>query len=159
MKVKVRLYTVSSPNIHKKLKTLSLDRSRGILYSADDVAKVIVAYDLNARKCVGHIKCSNANPNRILIYNKDSNKYRRMYVTTKQGLLLFFDIANVYQPVLIYSMKVVLRPDSGINFVKQINMDTDRNILVLGLKNSDVLVIQLIIGKEHMSTIVEKIPF
>jgi hypothetical protein len=56
-------------------------------------------------------------------------------------------------------MKVVLRPDLGMNFVKQINMDTDRNILVLGLKNSDVLVIQLIIGKEHMSTIVEKIPF
>lgn len=56
-------------------------------------------------------------------------------------------------------MKVVLRPDLGINFAKQINMDTDRNILVLGLKNSDVLVIQLIIGKEHMSTIVEKIPF
>jgi len=95
MKVKVRLYTVSTPNIHKKLKTFSLDRSRGILYSADDVAKVIVAYDLNDRKCVGHIKCSNANPNRILIYNKDSNKYRRMYVTTKQGLLLFFDIANI----------------------------------------------------------------
>ena len=95
MKVKLKLYTVSTPRIHLKLKTLSLDKSRCILYSCDDVAKVIVAYDLNARKCVGHIKCSNANPNRILIYNKDSNKCRRMYVTTKQGLLLFFDIANV----------------------------------------------------------------
>lgn len=78
-----------------KLKTMSLDRNRSVLYSCDDVAKVIVAYDLDARKCVGHIKCSNANPNRILIYNKDYNKCRRMYVTTKQGLLLFFDIANV----------------------------------------------------------------
>jgi hypothetical protein len=56
-------------------------------------------------------------------------------------------------------MKVVLRPDLGNNFCKHINLDTDRNILVLGLKNSDVLVIQLIIGKEQMSTIVEKIAF
>ena len=56
-------------------------------------------------------------------------------------------------------MKVVLRPDLGTNFVKQINFDSERNILVLRLKNSDVQVIQLITGKEHMATIVEKITF
>jgi len=76
-----------------KLKTLAIDKNRCILFSADDVAKLIVAYDLNDKKCVGHIKCSNANPNRILINNKDT-KNSRMYVTTKQGLLLFFNIQN-----------------------------------------------------------------
>lgn len=79
-----------------------------------------------------------------------------MYVTTKQGLLLFFNIENI-SPVLIHSMKVVLRPDLGYNFVKQIDLDHNKNILVLRLKNSDIIVIQLIARKEQMATIVERI--
>jgi hypothetical protein len=54
-------------------------------------------------------------------------------------------------------MKVVLRPDLGYNFVKQIDLDHNKNILVLRLKNSDIIVIQLIARKEQMATIVEKI--
>ena len=79
--------------IHRKLKTLALDQNKCVLYSADDVAKNITAYDLNQSKCASNIKCSNANPNRILINSKDS-KHSRMYVTTKQGILLFFDISQ-----------------------------------------------------------------
>ena len=60
---------------------------------------------------------------------------------------------------MMHSIRLVLRPDLGTNFVKSINFDSERNILVLRLKNCDVQVVQLITGKEHMSTIIEKITF
>jgi hypothetical protein len=74
---------------------------------------MIHAYDLNGRKSWGHIKCSNASPNRLLI----DTDIQRMYVTTREGMLLFFDIENP-TPLMIHSMRVVLRPDPGVNFVK-----------------------------------------
>ena len=58
---------MNTPRVHTKLKTLTIDQRRCILYSSDDEAKIIHAYDLNARKSAGHIKCSNASPNRLLI--------------------------------------------------------------------------------------------
>jgi hypothetical protein len=38
-------------------------------------------------------------------------------------------------------MKLVLRPELGINYVKQMDLDTNKNIIVVRLKNSDILVI------------------
>lgn len=38
-------------------------------------------------------------------------------------------------------MKLVLHPELGTNFVKQMDLDSNKNIVVLRLKNSDILVI------------------
>ena len=55
-------------------------------------------------------------------------------------------------------MKLVLRPELGINYVKQMDLDTNKNIIVVRLKNSDILVIQLIARKDFC-TIIERIQF
>ena len=59
---------------------------------------------------------------------------------------------------MIHSMRLVLRPELGADYVKQMDLDTNKNIVVVRLKNSAVLVIQLIARKDFC-TIIEKIQF
>jgi hypothetical protein len=72
-------------------------------------------------------------------------------------LFLILDISAV-TPLMIHSIKLVVRPDLCSNFAKQIDLDVNKNIVVVKMKNSDVLVIQLIAKRDHCS-IIEKIPF
>jgi hypothetical protein len=53
-------------------------------------------------------------------------------------------------------MKLVLRPELGNNYVKQMDLDTNKNIIVVRLKNSDILVLQ-IIARKDFCTIIERI--
>lgn len=55
-------------------------------------------------------------------------------------------------------MRLVLRPELGINYVKQMDLDTNKNIVIARMKNSDILVIQLIARKDFC-TIIERIQF
>ena len=55
-------------------------------------------------------------------------------------MLLFFDISeNV--PRLVHSMRMVLPSSVGTNWIKQIETDLDKNILLLRMKSSSVLVV------------------
>jgi hypothetical protein len=83
----------------------------------------------------GTIKCDNFSVSKILVDQIGG----RLLAATREGCLLFFDINGVIQ--LIYQMRVVLKPDLNKNFVKQIELDSIRNLLLLKLKNNDVLVI------------------
>ena len=38
-------------------------------------------------------------------------------------------------------MRLVLRPDLGTNYAKQMDLDVNKNIVVVRLKNQDILVI------------------
>ena len=55
-------------------------------------------------------------------------------------MFLIFDISAV-TPLMIHSIKLVVRPDLCSNFAKQIDLDVNKNIVVVKMKNSDVLVI------------------
>lgn len=45
-------------------------------------------------------------------------------------------------------MRLVLRPDLGNNYVKEMDLDTNKNNIFVRMKNSDILVIQLIARKD-----------
>lgn len=53
---------------------------------------------------------------------------------------MIFDIAEVL-PQLIHSMRLVLKPDFGANYAKSMDLDTNKNIVLIRLKNSDILLI------------------
>jgi len=65
---------------------------------------------------------------------------RRLFCATRQGMLLFCDISTE-QPQVIHSMKMVLQKSVGTNYIKQIEIDLDKKILVLRLKSSSIIVI------------------
>lgn len=65
---------------------------------------------------------------------------KRLFCATRQGMLLFCDIQSE-QPKVIHSMKMVLQPSQGTNYIKQIEIDLDKNILVVRLKSSSIIVI------------------
>lgn len=149
--MKLTLYTVSSAKVHQKLKTGCLDYNRYLVYTSEADKGLIHAYSLRKRQSVGFIKMTNARVNRIVI---DADMHR-LYATSKSGIFMIFDIQNV-QPILIHSMKCVLRPDLGTNYVKNIDLDVNKNIVVIQLKSSDILVIQLLARKDTC-TIIERI--
>lgn len=57
---------------------------------------------------------------------------------------------------MIHSMRLVLRPELGTNYAKQMDLDVNKNIVVVRLKNQDILVIQLIARKDFCP-IIERI--
>ena len=81
------------------------------------------------KKCtVGNIKTSNCQPLKLEI----DVDLARLYCATKEGLVLLFDIKEDY-PIMIHSIKLVrTMPASSIgsNFVKNLDLDNHRNILI-----------------------------
>lgn len=103
---------------------------------SDDKKWRISAFSLIDLIECGTIKCDNFCVSKILVDQLGG----RLLAATREGCLLFFDItAGMIQ--LIYQMRVVLKPDLNKNFVKQIELDSIKNLLLLKLKNNDVLVI------------------
>jgi len=135
-KFKFTLWSVSTAKVHNKLKTACLDNQRHIVYSSEVEKGIIHAYELRSRKPGGFLKASNARFNRMVV----DGEMQRLYATTRQGLFLIFDISAV-TPLMIHSIKLVVRPDLCSNFAKQIDLDVNKNIVVVKMKNSDVLVI------------------
>ena len=85
-----------------------------------------------------NLKCSNAIIDKILV----DQKSKLLYCSTKEGLLLFIDISKK-QPVLCHSLKLVKVPETGRNYIKQMDHDILRHLLVLRMKNSDMILVQL----------------
>lgn len=57
---------------------------------------------------------------------------------------------------MIHHLKLVLRPELAANYVKQLELDTSKNIAIVRLKSSDILVIQLV-ARKNFCTIIERI--
>ena len=53
-------------------------------------------------------------------------------------------------------MKCVLRPELSQNYVKNMDLDVNKNIIILHMKNSDILVVSRIPSKD-ITMIVERI--
>jgi hypothetical protein len=105
----------------------------------DSVNKTIQAFSIESWKSIGSLKCSNANVGKLLIDSEEN----RLYCSAKEGLLLFFDI-KTQLPRLCYTMRLVKVPELGRNYVKSMDLDKEKKLLVLRMKNSDVLLIQVI---------------
>lgn len=127
---------MSTAKVHNKLKAAALETHRSLVYSSDVERGYLHAYCLVKKRSVGHIKTSNA---RVRCLAIDSD-LQRLYAATTTGIFLVFDITTI-EPQLVNSMKLVLRPELGNNYVKQMDLDTKKNILVVRLKNSDILVV------------------
>ena len=138
---KLSLIPLQTLNFGDKLKGLSLalNDEAGVLYIAVTSAKTIYQYDLDSQRVFAeNLKCSNASIDRILV----DQKSKLLYCSTKEGLLLFVDISKK-QPVVCHSLKLVKVPETGRNFIKQMDHDILRHLLVLRMKNSDMILVQL----------------
>lgn len=49
---------------------------------------------------------------------------------------------------MVHSMRLVLRPELGNNYVKDMDLDINKNNVFVRMKNSDILVVQLIARKD-----------
>ena len=69
-------------------------------------------------------------------------KRDRIYCSTREGNLLFIDIKEP-MPKVVFYLPVALRvlDFKASNAVKSIHHDQDRNMLLLAMKNSDILVV------------------
>ncbi len=88
---KLELSSVQTPNIHKKIHSMAIEQTKGILYCSDDIKKRIIAYSLNTLCVAGQISMLNGFVTHMLI----DSKLERMYAASREGHLIFF---NVSQP-------------------------------------------------------------
>ena len=73
-------------------------------------------------------------------------------------MLLFFNISEQL-PQLVHSMRMILPNSLGQNYIKTIEIDMDKNILLLRMKSCSVVVIQLVRNQQEKSTIIEKVGY
>ncbi len=133
---------------------MALNSSTGVLYVTDSESKTVHAFSLDKSVSLGVIKCSNARVGKLLINLKD----QRLYCSTKEGLLLFFDISKLL-PRPCHIMKLVKTPELERNYVKQMEFDAEKNFIVVRMKNSDVILIQLIDSRLNKLHITESLKF
>jgi hypothetical protein len=107
----------------QKLRSMAVDNFKAVLYCTGE--HLLLGMELDSNKPYSEIKMSNSWPSDIAI----DEQQRRLYCATREGLLLFFDISQRPNPVLVHTMKLVKNPDLGGPFAKQIDFDQERNIL------------------------------
>ena len=88
-------------------------QTTGFMYTSDDVKRIINAYDLVNNMNKGFIQCSNLSPNRLII----DQESKLLMATTREGMLLFFDV-NKVEPVVSYSMRIVKNLGTENHYVK-----------------------------------------
>ena len=99
------------------------------------------------------MKCANGQPVTLAI----DDEMQRLYVGTKEGILLILDISKK-DPLMVHYMQMVPSPSpNGQNYIKQMDLDKDRNILICRMNSSRIYCIQLIPGAVKKSTIIEKV--
>lgn len=69
---------------------MAIDQTTSMLYTSDDLKRVIAAYSLTELKVAGRLILSNSYVTKLLV---DSN-LQRMYAATREGQLLFIDISD-----------------------------------------------------------------
>lgn len=120
-------------NVHDKVKAMVVDQRRNYLYSAGE-ERFINVLDFGANKLLGLIKVGNASPTHLEI---DAD-LSRLYVSTKEGLLISFDISRP-APVMDDYIKLVPAPSPlNVNVLKQIDIDLQKNILLYRMKNNSL---------------------
>jgi len=121
-----------------KVKEMIVDQGRCELYSSSGNTLSVV--DLkNARAAfLRQVECKNLKPNTMVL----DEEMQMLYVGTCEGLLVIFDVSHVSDFVMVHYIKLT-RPDSK-NFIKQMDLDKTKNILMCRMKSSDIICIQLI---------------
>ena len=97
------------------------------------------------------MKASNARPADLEI----DTDLERLYVSTREGMVLIFDVKTPRSIVMIHTMR--LCRVSQNDYIKDMNLDTDRNILLCRAKSGIVSVVQLINRGVVKSTVIETI--
>ena len=97
------------------------------------------------------MKASNARPADLEI----DTDLERLYVSTREGMVLIFDVKTPRSIVMIHTM--LLCRVSQNDYIKDMNLDTDRNILLCRAKSGIVSVVQLINRGVVKSTVIETI--
>lgn len=124
-----------------KIVGMSLDRVRNYLYTiAYDKRLSII--DLNEKKVVFTMKGFNAKFRAICL----DEQLRRLYASSYEGQLFIFNISGII-PIVAHTF--TLAPDQG--YVKQLNLDVQRNLLFCLTSTSAILIFQLDIKKESNS--------
>lgn len=102
----------------------------------------------------GFVKTSNARPVDLEI----DEDLERLYVSTREGIVLIFDIKKPKSLVMVHMMRICKPTKSSPNdFVKQMDLDRDRNILICRAKSGIISVVQLMNRGLVKSTVIEKI--
>ena len=83
---------MSAPKLHDKLKTACLDSDRSFIYSSSRDKAEIRVYSLLNKKLVSTFKASNCAPFSRMLIDSDLD---RLFATTRNGILLVFDISSV----------------------------------------------------------------
>ena len=102
------------------------------------------------------MKTSNAKPAELEI----DTDLERLYVSTREGMVIIFDVKDPKSPVPIYTMplcKPSCSKNTPCDYIKQMDLDRDRNILICRSKAGVVSVVQLINRGMVHSTVIETI--
>ena len=87
------------------------------------------------------VKTSNARPAEIEI----DTDLERLYVSTREGMVLIFDVKSPRSPAMIHAIRLCVSTKSTPNeYIKQMDLDRDRNILICRSKSGKISVVQLI---------------
>lgn len=107
-----------------------VDQHRGLLYSTGK-DRVIHCQNLQMKQTAGVVKTSNARPCELEI----DTDLERLYVSTKEGLVIIFDVRNPKSPVMMHTTRLS-KPEKNnpVDYIKQMNLDRDRNILLCRTK-------------------------
>ena len=130
---------------------MKVDQHRGLLYSTGK-DRVIHCQNLQAKETAGVVKTSNARPADLEI----DTDLERLYVSTREGMVLIFDVKTPRSPVMIHTMRLCRLSQNG-DYIKNMDLDTDRNILLCRAKSGIVSVVQLINRGVVKSTVIETI--
>ena len=118
---------------------MAVDHSHGVLYSTGD-KKLLYGLDIAKQTMYTQLKISNSQPSKLVIDEEN----QRIYLATREGLLMILDISSKDHPVLVHTIKMVLHPNSiGASFVKQMHLDTVGNILVCRMSSGIIYLVKL----------------
>ena len=146
----------SDQKAHNSVHALVVDQRRDRQYSTGKQAKdrSINCYDLAEKRTLTYVKTSNAKPLGLEI---DSD-FGRLYVSTREGMVLIFDVKNVgntpsARPVMIHTIRFAQVPKNGpADYIKQMDLDQDQNTLLCRSK-AGVINIVLLQNKSILKTI------
>ena len=151
---KFKLLSHSCTHTHSSVRSMIVDQHRGLLYSTGR-DRVIHCQNLQQKASAGAVKTSNARPQELEI----DYDLQRLYVSTREGMVMIFDVKDPSSPAMIHTVRLCrqIRSNPTADYIKQMDLDRDRNILVCRSKLGQVSVVQLINRSMIKSTIMETI--
>lgn len=134
-----------------------VDQKRGLLYSTGK-DRIIHCQRLqqNQFEIAGTVKTSNARPCALEI----DTDLQRLYVATREGMVIIFDVKDQKQSVMIHAVRIhkpSKRSVDSVDYIKQMDLDTDRNTLICRSKLGQISVVTIINRSIMQSQIIETI--